>query len=316
MNSNQVRVVDPILSRHARGYRQPGLVGAALFPLAFVAAYAGKVIQFGKESFRVYNSARSPGSATKRVQFGYEGVDYGIVPHALEAAVPREHMRDAKAVPGIDLASRAVNTVMRSLLLEHEVACATIATNPDNYDSDHKVALAGTDRWTGGDASDPLGDVEAGKEAIRASIGVYPNVALVSATAMSALRFNPKIIDRIKHTGRDSPTAELLAALWGVERVVIGGAVQATGATDAFGDVWGHDVILGYANASGSDVNASIDEPSCGYTYLIDGMPMVEEPYWDNNTKSWVYGVSFDQKPVQTGMAAMYLIENAGAPAA
>ena len=315
MNSNQVRVVDPILSRHARGYRQQGLVAAALFPLAPVPAYGGKVIEFGKESFRTYNSKRAPGSATKRIQFGYEGKPYAVVPSALEASVPREWMRDASQVPGIDLAARAVNTVMRSLTLEHEVACATIATTPGNFDSAHKVALVGADRWTGA-SSNPSEDAEAGKEAIRGSIGVYPNVAVISARAMSALRFNEKILDRIKHTGRDSATPELLAALWGIQTVVVGAAVQATGAADSLGDVWGNDVVLGYANTNGGDANANIDEPSCGYTYLIDGMPLVETPYWDPNTKSWIYGVSYDNTPVLSGMAAMYLIEDAGAAAA
>jgi hypothetical protein len=314
-SSSQVRVVDPILSRHARGYRQPGLVGAALFPLAPVQAYAGQVIQFGKESFRLYNSKRAPGSNTKRIEYGYAGEPYAIVPSALEAKVPREHMRDAAAVPGIDLGGRAVNTVMRALLLEHEVACATLATTAANFGTDHKVALVGADRWTGG-SSDPSEDVETGKEAIRASIGVYPNVAVVSAKALSACRFNAKILDRLRYTSSATPTAEILAALWGIQKVVIAGAVAATGATDAFGDVWGTHVVLGYANENGGDANANIDEPSCGYTYLIDGMPMVEQPYYDNNAKSWIYGVSHDNTPVASGMTAMYLIENAGAPAA
>lgn len=51
MTPGQVRVVDPILSEHARGYRQAQLVATALFPFADVAAYGGQVIEFGKESF-------------------------------------------------------------------------------------------------------------------------------------------------------------------------------------------------------------------------------------------------------------------------
>ena len=36
-NPSQARQVDPILSRHARGYRQADHVGSKLFPLAPVA---------------------------------------------------------------------------------------------------------------------------------------------------------------------------------------------------------------------------------------------------------------------------------------
>ncbi|MBN8637952.1 MAG: major capsid protein [Anaerolineae bacterium] len=315
MNPAATRVVDPILSQHARGYRQAGLVGEILFPRAPVPQYGGNVIEFGKEAFRLYNSRRAPGASTKRISFGYAGKPYTITPSALEASVPRELMRDASQVPGIDLAARAVNTVSRAMRLEHEYNCAQIARNTANYDGTHRVALVGADRWTGA-TSNPSEDVEAGKEAIRTAIGVTPNVAVVSAAAMSALRFNPQILDRIKHTGRDTPTADLLASLWGIRRVVVGEAVVATGSNDTLGDVWGQDVILAYAAESTGDVNANAEEPSYGYTYFIDGHPLVEQPYWDNSTKSWVYGVSDDNSPVLSGMVAGYLIQNAGAAAA
>lgn len=308
----QTRVVDPILSEHARGYKQAGLIATALFPIAFVGAYGGQVIEFGKEAFRLYNSRRAPGSNTKRIDMGYQGKPYAIIPSALEAKVPRELMRDAAQVPGIDLASRAVNTVMRSLTLEHEWNAAQIARNAANYDADHKVALVGAARWTS-PTSTPLEDVRDAREAIRASIGVYPNVAVLSATAFSALQLHPAILERVKYTGSDVPTTALLANLFNVKKVVVGEAVVASGQNDDFGDVWGNDVVLAYVSES-SQANA--EEPSYAYTYAIEGMPMVEEPYWDQNAKSWIYGVSFDNSPVLSGMAGGYLIQNAGAVAA
>ncbi|HHA2602409.1 TPA: hypothetical protein ACOEOE_004596, partial [Stenotrophomonas maltophilia] len=62
----------------------------------------------------------------------------------------------------------------------------------------------------------------------------------------------------------------------------------------------------------GADVNANVEEPSYGYGYRIEGMPLVEVPYWDNSAKSWIYGVSNDATPVLAGMAAGYLISGAG----
>ena len=125
----QTRVVDPILSEHARGYRRPGNVARALFPLAPVNQYGGKVIQFGKEAFRLYNAKRAPGSNVKRIDFGYEGAPYAIVPSALEAKVPWERMKDASAVPGINLATRATNLVLSALQLAQEYDSAQLARN-------------------------------------------------------------------------------------------------------------------------------------------------------------------------------------------
>lgn len=309
MTPNQVRVVDPILSEHARGYRQAQLVASALFPFADVSAYGGKVIEFGKESFKVYNSKRAPGTATKRVRFGYEGKPYAIVPSALEAVVPREHMRDASQVPGINLATRAVNVTLRSLLLEYEVDSANIATNAANYDANHKVALTGTDVWSDS-SSDPASDVEDGREAVRDTIGLYPNTLVLSAKAYKNCRRHPKLIDRTASTGIRKVTIDLLRQIFEVDNVVVGGGVVA-GDDGAFGDVWGTGAVLGYVSP-GADVDANIEEPSYGYGYRIEQHPLVEVPYWDNNAKSWIYGVSNDVTPVLAGMQAGFLIQGAG----
>lgn len=309
MTPGQTRVVDPILSDHARGYRQAELVAPSLFPFADVSAYGGKVIEFGKESFKVYNSKRAPGTNTKRVRFGYEGKPYAIIPSALEVPVPRESMRDATAVPGINLATRAVNIALRSQLLEYEVDAAAIATAAANYDNNHKVALTGTDVWTN-DASDPAGDIEAGKEAVRSSIGLYPNTLLLSAKAFSACKRNVKLIDRSANTGIRKVTLDLLRQIFEIENIVVGSGVVASD-DNTFGDVWGTSAVLAYVSP-GADVNANIEEPSYGYGYRIDGMPLVEQPYWDNSAKSWIYGVSNDATPVLSGMAAGFLIQGAG----
>jgi hypothetical protein len=273
--------------------------------------YGGNVIEFGAEAFKLYNSRRAPGTTTKRIQFGYQGKPYAIVPSALEAPVPREIMRDASQVPGLNLGTRAVNTVLRSLNLEHEYNCAQLARNAGNYDSNHKVALTGTSRWTGS-AGDPTADINAAREAIRSTIGVYPNLVTLSARAFSAASSNAKILDRTKYTSKDSITAEILARLWNVQQVVVGEATVAD-ASDALGDVWGNDVVVAYTNVS-SDPNQ--EEPSFAYTYAIEGHPLVEQPYWDPGAKSWIYGVSFDNSPVLSGMTAGFLIQDAGAPAA
>jgi hypothetical protein len=319
MNPGQARVVDPILSQHARGYRQRNLIARALFPLAPVAIYGGKIIEFGKESFRLYSSKRAPGSSTKRISFGYDGKPYAIVPSALEAPVPRELMRDASQVPGIDLGSRAVNTVLRSLHLEHEYACAQIARSAANYDGNHKLALVGGDRWTS-DTSKPIKDVQAAKEAIRSSIGVYPNTLEISASTFAALQSHPDLVGRTAGGAVRVVTLDTLKAVFGVQNIVVGEAVVAD-ATDSFGDVWGHDTILAYVPENGSDAGGdglpgNREEPSYGYTYVIEGHPLVEVPYWDANAKSWIYGVSYDNTPALTGMVAGFLLQNTGAPAA
>lgn len=312
MNQSQVRMIDPILSDHARGYIQPGHIGQGIFPRVPVGQYGGRVVEFGKEAFRRYNVKRSPGSDTKRIRFGHDGKPFAIVPGALEAVVPREWMKDATQVPGIDLAARAVNGQLRIMALDHECACADLALDVANYDADHKVTLVGADRWSSS-TSDPSADIAAGQEAVRQSIGVRPNTLMLSSTVMSKIKFHPALLESFKYVQGGAITVEMLKTLWGFKKILIGESIVASGPADTLGDVWRSDVWMGYVNDSPSP---NSEEPSFGYTYTIEGHPAVEEPYYEKNPKSWIYGVSDDNSPVLSGMAAGYLIKDAGLPAA
>lgn len=307
MTTAGARVVDPVLTNIARGYRNADFVGGALFPHVPVAQRGGKIITFGKESFRLYATGRAPGSNTRRVQFGYAGAAFALEQHALEGQVPFEIMQDANAVPGVDMARVAVFGTQNIIGLRLEKAQADLATNAGNYAAGNKkTTLAGNTLWDSGNAaSNPIGDVAAAREAVRAKIGRYPNTLLLSALTMTGLQSNPQIIERIKYTGRDVPTAELLAKLFQVERIVVGGAVYAD-AADAFVDVWGKCAVLAYTDKSGiSDMGL----PSYGYTYQLGGFPIVEQPYQDRNAKSWIYPVTDEVQPVIAGAEAGYLIK-------
>jgi hypothetical protein len=305
MTAGQARVIDPVLTSVAQGYQNPELVGSALFPYVPVEQRGGKIITFGKEDFYLYSGARAPGADTKRVVFGYSGASYALQQFALEGVVPFELMQEAQAVPGIDSARLAIARVQRIVALNLEKAQADLATTAANYAAGNKnVGLTGTTLWSDAAASDPIGDIETGKEAIRTLTGRYPNTLMISARTARALRVHTKIIDRIKYTGRDIPTAELLAMLFGVESVVIGGAVYAD-ATGTLTDVWGKTALLAITETASV---ADLGVPSYGYTYRLRGAPFVETPYDERQSKSWVYPVTDEVAPVIAGSTAAYLI--------
>lgn len=299
------RIIDPILSNVAQGYRHADHVAEALCPTVPVDVAGGQIIEFGKESFKLYNARRAPGGSTKRVQFGYLGKPYALVQDALEGQVPRELMRDAARVPGVDLGSRSVNGVMQALSLTREYDTAQLVLNAANYDVAHKVDLVAA-KWTD-NANNPHKDIDTGKEAVRATVGIEPNVLLLSAKAFNAAKNNTLVVDRFKYTSKDSITPDMLAALWGVRRVVVGKAITFNDAGVAT-DIWGNNAVLAYVpeNPSG------MEEPSFGYTYVMRGHPAVEQAYFDNNAKSWIYPVTYERVPVLSGITSGYLIQNPG----
>ena len=309
MTPSSARVVDPVLSSIAQGYSNAEMIASALFPSVTVPTRGGKIITFGKEDFMLYGSQRAPGENTKRVQFGYSSGNFALVDYGLEGQVPIEVLQEGMAGPGIDHAAMAVRKVSAIMALRLEKQAADIARAAGSYAAANKnTALTGSTLWSDLSASDPIANIETAKDAVRAATGKRPNTIVMGAAVMKSLRQHSKIIDRIKYTGRDVPTPELLAALFGVQRVLVGDAIYANDAGTTFTDVWGKDVLVAYTElGSVADMGA----PSYGYTYTLQCYPMAEEPYYDRNTKSWVYPVTRAEAPVLASASAGYLITSA-----
>ncbi|MFW5920919.1 MAG: hypothetical protein ACOCUS_03710, partial [Polyangiales bacterium] len=117
---------------------------------------------------------------------------------------------------------------------------------------------------------------------------------------------NPNVIERFKYTSRDSITTEMVAAMLDLERVAVGRAVWYDEAAGEMKDVWGNFAVLAYVPGNVS----SARQPSYGYTYTLEGNPIVEEAYQDRNQKSWIYPVTNERAPVLSGIDSGFLIED------
>jgi len=311
LSLSQVRVIDPVLTNVAQGYKQSDFVGGALFPQVPVSLRAGKIITFGKEDFMLYATGRAPGENTKRIQFGYSGGNFALVDYSLEGAVPIEvYQEGSNGANGwsIDHMAMAIKKVSSIMALRLEYAQAQIARTAGSYGAGNKVTLSGTSQWSDfSGTSDPIANIETAKEAIRSATGKRPNTVVMGAASMSKLRQHPKIVDRMKYTGRDVATAEILASLFGVDQVLVGDGIYASDA-GTFSDVWGKDVVVAYTERASL---ADMGTPTYGYTYNLNGYPIVEQPYFDRNAKSWFVPVTRAEAPVIAAPTAGYLITNA-----
>ena len=309
MTPGQARVVDPILTAVARGYRSPkAAIANVLFPIVTVGQRAGRILAFGQDDFKLVSTKRAPGANTKRVQFGYASEPFALVDHRLEGSVPVEVNEEARAVPGFDLQSNAVRRVQNVMALEREHMAATLARDAARYDSANKETLSGTSQWSHA-SSDPFTDIMDAKEVIRSKTGERHTVLALGPKVLTALRAHPKVLDRLS-TATDRPPATLqqLQALFELQQIVEGEAVYHDGTQ--FQDVWGKDAILAFT------IPASMQEmgsPNYGYTYQLTGRPQVEEGYFDANTNTWYYPTSDAYQPVFAGPSAGFIFKDAAA---
>ena len=307
----QARVIDPVLSSVARGYRSPmSPIADLLFPIVPVGARGGSIISFGLEAFKLYSTARAPGANIKRVQFGYTSGSFALVDYDLEGLVPVELSEESAAVPGIDAGSLAVMGVQDLMAREREYQAATLALTAGSYASTNKVTLSGTDQWSD-PASTPINDVAEAREAVRKRTGRRPNVMVIGPAVRSSLEVNPQVLARLRGgTGSDNttkpvPTLADLSAIFQLQ--VVEGDMTYHNGTD-FVDIWGKFALLAFTEVGGV---RDMGRPSFGYTYQLRGRPAVATPYYADNNKSWVYPVADARAPYLVGADAGFLISAA-----
>lgn len=306
MNGAQVRVVDPILSRHARGYINADFIGDVLFPEVTMASRAAKRIDFGRDAFRRRKTRRAPGTQIGGLSVGFEGNPVGLHQEALKAITPREYQEEANAVPGIDLQQESVDVVLAVIALEKEIQRAELARDASKYAASNKIALAGSDKWTD-DASKPKQLIGDYSEVIRSRIGRRPNTLVIGGKVATKMKSHQSVLDQFKYTRSDSVTMQDLATYFDISNVVAGDAIYDEDDETSV-DVWGNDVILAYVPPVGQ---RSMRVPAYGYTYQLRGHPFVEPVRYDGDLASYVNNVFDEFSPELVGPDAGVLIQAA-----
>lgn len=306
MNAAQARLVDPVLTEHARGYTNADFVGGFLFPTVPVAVRGAKRIEFDRSSFRRRRTRRAPGAVIQTLEFGYEGKPVNLHQEALASLVAVEHQQEAETTPGLDLQKIGVDTVLAVIALEKEVQQAEAARNAASYAATNKAALAGVAKWSD-PASDPKAQVYDAKEVIRQRIGRRPNTLVLAGGVASALGKHPKITEHFRPTNAAAISLAMLASYFDVQNVVAGDAIydDDNGVTH---DVWGGDAILAWVPGAGQ---RAMPLPSYGYTYQFANHPFVEEGRWDAERRSWKNDVIDEFSAELVGADAGFLFQNA-----
>lgn len=300
----KLRVVDPVLTQLARGYRNAKYVGESLFPVAELDKESGIIPLFGKEAFRLWETERAI-RAKSNVMTADDADTVDVVLREHDLAYPVDYREQAESM--FNEESKAAKRVKDAIDLGREVASAKLAQNPNTYQAGAKVTLAGASKWVNG-GGDPIKDVEDGKEVIRQRTGMRPNTMVLGAAAYADLKFHPKLAAALGSQERKLITLEHLKALFGIENIEIGEALAADG-SGATGDIWGDNVVLAYVAKPGSGESADHDIPSFGYTLRKKGMPETDKYPAEGNKVVYVRHTDI-YKVVVVGADAGYLIQD------
>jgi hypothetical protein len=277
--------VDTLLTNVAIQYIQSAdnYIADKVFPLVPVEKKSDLYVVYKKGEFlRAAAKRRAPG--TESAGGGYE-LDltnlYICEPIAFHKDVSDQERQNATSP--IDPDKDATNFVTSVLLNTREVEFAQKFFAPGVWSTELQgvSAAPGAGQFLQWDQanSDPIGDVRSAMAAVLESTGFLPNVLAMDFKTFSALADHPQIIERVKYgAGVQNPAIinpQVLAAIWGLEEVVVGKAVvntAPTGASPSVSFVLPKVALLVYRQKT-----PSLMQPSAGYIFGWRGY--AQNPY-------------------------------------
>lgn len=274
---------DPILSNVSVAYQNAEYIADQICPAVPSKSKTGKYFTYDKSKFRKANSLRGMGASAKEVGYGLDqSTAYVCKDHALKQLVPVE-LIDQAPTPLTPMMDAAEN-VKERLLVEKELDLAAYMQSTTNMS--RNTSLSTTDQWSDYANSDPIGDIETAIESVRGYIFKPANTLVLGQQVYNKLKHHPDIVDRLKYSGFGKVTADILATLFDVKRVIVGAAGYETateGATSSLGYIWGKNAWLLYVAPRPSVKNVS-------FAYHFQHKtPFVTDKWYDKDREgTWV----------------------------
>jgi hypothetical protein len=269
--------MDPVLSKLAIGYKKVNGIARLIAPVVDTLVESGKLVSFGKEGFKLYNTERALRAEAKKIDFNWSHSTFVCEEHAIEAPIDYKEFDEAKRA-GTDqilkLETRALRLTQNVLETELEKAVAGYVFDGTYYATGNKTTLTGTSKWSdvSSGVSDPIDDIDTGVAAARADMGIRPNALVMGFQSWLDLKNHPDLIAIAnKRDNFGILTPQLAKDILGFKHLIIGEAVYATDA-GVFTDLWGDNVALIYIPEAGELV-----EGITPHTVIIEesGYPQV-----------------------------------------
>src|SRR3990167_3594261 len=220
--------IDAALSNISIAFSNDSYVADKVFPLVPVDKNSDYYFTFTRDFwFRNSVALRGPGSRYPAGGFEISNTQYICINRALSFPMPRETIANQDAA--IDLRTDGAEWLAQQFQLDREIALATKIFDASAWNS--SVTKSGTGQWSDYANSDPIGDIETGKETVKKAIGRYPNVMLMGAEVWDKLKFHPDLLDIYKHTELAVLKPPQVAAVFdGIEQLLVGDAIRNTAA--------------------------------------------------------------------------------------
>jgi len=270
-------------------------IGFQVLPSILVpheAATFSKILREGM--LRREDVKRTKKSAYNRGEWEHEDDTYQCYEYGLEQAL--DDSERAKYSRDFDAEFWSAKMAYERVLREHEIRVATAVFNATTWTGASLTTGVSTE-WSTPATADVLGDVQGGKEKVRALTGMEPDTLICSQKVYNNIRRNAALLAAIAYVqvATDVNVRGAIAEWLGLDQILVGGGVYNSdpeGDTSFTGaDIWDDEYamvcVAGRAGMPlqvpciGRTVTWEADSPE------TDGL--IVEEYREEQTRSWVY---------------------------
>lgn len=282
--SRDVHPVDPVLTDISIGFKNSRFLWDQIAPVAPRDEKTGQITLYTRDFWmrRQEGAERAPNRPYLRVGYGVEFDSYNCIEIGFEKPLD-DVERDSSQLPeDLTITDTAFVTNLIQLELEKRVAEALFITGVWGT----STTLTGGNKWSDYAASDPIADAETAKRVVRRGTGANPNLLFLGDLGWSNLKEHPLILDKYKHTQDGVMTEALVAAVLGIDEIVVGDSVENTaaeGASYVGADIWTDNALFLVKN------NPGLQVANGAYTYIWNqkgNVPWGIENYREEGTNS------------------------------
>ncbi len=270
--------VTGLLEDISLAYRPRKFIAEEVMPVVRVSKHQDSIREYTKDDWnRVQADVRPETGRGPRGGFGLTTQTYECISYSMSTDVTDKERDVATGPDDPDVSATEWCTDQVMLLMEWIVA--TLIFTAGNYPTGNKETLSGTDQWSDG-GSDPVGKITDAKAAVKAKLGYDPNTLILGPSVKRKILNHPVVVDRFPGAQRVVPNLVDLAAIFDVEKVVVGDATRTTSqegaAADTYTEIWGSHAALIYTPPS-----PGLLTPTFGYTLIWDEEDHIVES-WRN----------------------------------
>ena len=291
--TNRPFPVDAIATAVAIAYRNPdiSIIHKSVLPPIPVLAENFSWLEYPiGEAFTVPELQVGRLGRVGEVSFSAVSHDGKTRDYGLDDVVPLSDIREAEKarqskVSSYDPVASAIEGLANLVNLGREIRAANVVQNPANFDTDRKLALAGTDKFSDFENSDPFAVLN---EGMRKPLVFRANTIVMGEVVWEVIKRHPRLIKAVKGglTDEGAISRVQFAELMEIkpERLLIGSSIvnmSRPGQDIDLQQVWGNSIQMlyvsstkasatdgvltwGFTAENGTRIAGSIDEPLVG----------------------------------------------------